>query len=321
MKNKGLSENQKKSMRHSNKKGAGAKKRRQSHLTPKEKREVVMAEFRRGTLHSGSGQIVTDRNQAVAISYSESKSHNTTKKQLLKKLHKKHSSIKSNNANIERNRVSVKKKRVFYSHKPISSRNTKRATTPARSFSYYKRKSYPKFVETFRGKKYIVIRENNRVSRKKYDRKSYSDDIKTYKEFRSFQNPKQIKSYGKSYTFKSGTTVRYRKYIEKENRGKGVRNESRYTFYQIYVDGYVVRNRKTIFYSRSSNRHEIGYPKSKAYDEALRNFYHSANLMYLYDENEKRKYDKSDSKQQKLLRYVHSKGSEPVITDVYITYL
>ena len=60
----------KKAMHHEDKLGAGAKKRKG--LPGKEKREVVMKEFQRGTLHSGSGEIVTNPKQAVAISYSES---------------------------------------------------------------------------------------------------------------------------------------------------------------------------------------------------------------------------------------------------------
>lgn len=56
-------------MRHSNKLGAGAKKRK--HLQGKEKVGVVMSEFKRGTLHSGSGDIVTNPKQAVAIAMNE----------------------------------------------------------------------------------------------------------------------------------------------------------------------------------------------------------------------------------------------------------
>lgn len=58
-------------LRHPNVLGAGAKKRKS--LSPKEKRIAVMEEFKRGTLHSGSGDIVKDPKQAVAIAYSESK--------------------------------------------------------------------------------------------------------------------------------------------------------------------------------------------------------------------------------------------------------
>ena len=58
-------------MQHSNKLGAGAAKRRKVGLHGKAKRQVVMEEFKRGTLHSGSGGIVTDPDQAVAIAYSE----------------------------------------------------------------------------------------------------------------------------------------------------------------------------------------------------------------------------------------------------------
>ena len=56
-------------LRHSNKLGAGAKKRKSLH--GKEKIEVVMHEFKRGTLHSGSGDIVSNPKQAIAIALSE----------------------------------------------------------------------------------------------------------------------------------------------------------------------------------------------------------------------------------------------------------
>jgi hypothetical protein len=59
-------------MRHSNKYGAGAAARRKAHLKPKEKVGVVMHEYKHGTLHSGgSGKIVTNPKQAVAIALSE----------------------------------------------------------------------------------------------------------------------------------------------------------------------------------------------------------------------------------------------------------
>lgn len=59
----------KKAMQHSNALGAGAKKRMK--LKPKDKVHTVMAEFKRGTLHSGSGAIVKKRAQAIAIALSE----------------------------------------------------------------------------------------------------------------------------------------------------------------------------------------------------------------------------------------------------------
>ena len=58
-------------MRHKNVLGAGAKKRKK--LAPKTKTEVVMKEFKRGTLHSGSGDIVTNPKQAIAIALSEAR--------------------------------------------------------------------------------------------------------------------------------------------------------------------------------------------------------------------------------------------------------
>jgi hypothetical protein len=60
-------------MNHANTLGAGAAKR--SVLHGKEKIPIVMSEFKRGTLHSGSGGIVTNRRQAVAIALSEARKH------------------------------------------------------------------------------------------------------------------------------------------------------------------------------------------------------------------------------------------------------
>lgn len=58
-----------KAMKHKNVLGAGAKKRKA--LSPTDKISAVMREFRRGTLHSGSGKIVTKKKQAIAIALSE----------------------------------------------------------------------------------------------------------------------------------------------------------------------------------------------------------------------------------------------------------
>lgn len=63
---------QKRAMKHPNKLGAGAKKRRKLR-SRKSKIKVVMAEFERGTLHSGSGEIVHDPKQAYAIALSEAR--------------------------------------------------------------------------------------------------------------------------------------------------------------------------------------------------------------------------------------------------------
>mgnify|MGYP001583111282 CR=1 FL=1 len=59
----------KEAMNHPDKLGAGAAKRK--HLRGKEKIHVVMSEFKRGTLHSGSGEKVRSRDQAIAVALSE----------------------------------------------------------------------------------------------------------------------------------------------------------------------------------------------------------------------------------------------------------
>ena len=61
----------KEAMQHKDVLGAGAKKRKK--LPAKEKVGVVMEEFKRGTLNSGSGQKVTNPKQAIAIGLSEAR--------------------------------------------------------------------------------------------------------------------------------------------------------------------------------------------------------------------------------------------------------
>jgi hypothetical protein len=68
---KKVKESIKKAMKHPDKLGAGAKKRKKLH-SKKDKVHVVMSEYKRGTLHSGSGAKVTNPKQAVAIAMHES---------------------------------------------------------------------------------------------------------------------------------------------------------------------------------------------------------------------------------------------------------
>ena len=58
-------------MHHKDVLGAGAKKRKS--LPSKEKVGVVMSEYKHGTLHSGSGEKVTNPKQAIAIGLSEAR--------------------------------------------------------------------------------------------------------------------------------------------------------------------------------------------------------------------------------------------------------
>ena len=64
-----LNKRQRAATRHPNVLGAGADKRKK--LKGEEKVGVVMHEFKHGTLHSGSGEIVKKREQANAIAMSE----------------------------------------------------------------------------------------------------------------------------------------------------------------------------------------------------------------------------------------------------------
>ena len=62
----------KKAVKHPDKLGAGAAKRKALH-NPKDKIAVVMKEFYRGTLNASSGKKVTNPKMAAAIGYSEAR--------------------------------------------------------------------------------------------------------------------------------------------------------------------------------------------------------------------------------------------------------
>lgn len=66
----GKQKRKKEAMKHPDKLGAGAAKRKA--LPNKEKVGVVMSEFKHGTLNSGSGAKVKSRPQAIAIAMHES---------------------------------------------------------------------------------------------------------------------------------------------------------------------------------------------------------------------------------------------------------
>ena len=68
---KGKEERKKKAIHHSDKLEAGAAKRKSP--PAKEKVGVVMEEYKRGTLHSGSGAKVLNPKQAIAIGLSEAR--------------------------------------------------------------------------------------------------------------------------------------------------------------------------------------------------------------------------------------------------------
>lgn len=68
---KKLPKSVKNAMKHPDKLGEGAKKRKA--LGKKNTKKAVLEEFKRGTLFSGSGKKVKNPKQAVAIAYSEAK--------------------------------------------------------------------------------------------------------------------------------------------------------------------------------------------------------------------------------------------------------
>ena len=60
-----------KALKHEDKLGIGAKLRRRLNLNKQQEFEVIMKEFKRGTLYSGSGHKVKSIQQAKAIALSE----------------------------------------------------------------------------------------------------------------------------------------------------------------------------------------------------------------------------------------------------------
>jgi hypothetical protein len=68
----------KKALKHPDRLGAGAKARKD--LTKSENAQAIKKEFERGTLHSGSGKIVTNPAQARAITRSTNKGRKAARK-------------------------------------------------------------------------------------------------------------------------------------------------------------------------------------------------------------------------------------------------
>jgi hypothetical protein len=64
-----MNKRQREALEHPDRLGEGAKKRRK--LSPKERAAPIVEEFKKGTLHSGSGKIVTKPSQMRAIIRSE----------------------------------------------------------------------------------------------------------------------------------------------------------------------------------------------------------------------------------------------------------
>jgi hypothetical protein len=62
-----------KALQHANTLGSGAAVRRENLHNPEDKVDVVMKEFKHGTLHSSDGKIVQKRKQAIAIVLSEAR--------------------------------------------------------------------------------------------------------------------------------------------------------------------------------------------------------------------------------------------------------
>lgn len=74
-------------MDHPDELGAGAEKRRT--LPPEERGPVVMAEYHKGTLYSGSGKKVTNEAQAKAIAHDEGHPDGESHPHKAKRMHKK----------------------------------------------------------------------------------------------------------------------------------------------------------------------------------------------------------------------------------------
>jgi hypothetical protein len=161
------------------------------------------------------------------------------------------------------------------------------------------------------GFKYIVgrTRKGKVISYKRYNPKTYEDDILYYKQEKTFQKRSKETNYGKSFKYKSGTLLQYREYDKQSQKAKGVKKESRFSEYVIYIEGRVKINGKWNNIARSSSAHSINYPKEKAYDEAEETFYSDSARMILGEGH----YDENEGKQLEANQRVE-------ITNVYLSY-
>jgi hypothetical protein len=166
-------------------------------------------------------------------------------------------------------------------------------------------------IEERKGQPFLIARKPNGkiISSKSYNPDTLEQDILYYKSERRFTSRKQNKSYGKSYLWKTGNLQQYRKYNKETEKGKGVRNEDKYSEYILFIDGEIKTAKGIKNISRCSDAHSLDYPKERAYKEAEERFYSSCAKELLgdnhYDENEGRKLESKH-----LIE----------ITDTYISY-
>lgn len=187
---------------------------------------------------------------------------------------------------------------------------SKESKTKESEINYLRRDRNPLIkIEKRNNVSYLIARKPNGkiISYKKYNKKEYENDILYFKQERTFKRRTAETSYGKKYTFKSGKTLRYRKYDVNTEKGKGVKTESRYESYIIYIEGYYKDKTGIHKITRSSDEHNITYPKSRAYDEANSRFL--ADIAYILTAN----YDENEG--QRLME-----NDRIVITDYYISY-
>jgi len=134
-------------------------------------------------------------------------------------------------------------------------------------------------IENFRGSKYIVARDNNKkIAYKKYNKKTYEEDLKTFRKNNTFkQNESQTKLVNvrekKRILFDSNDGKRY-----------NVANPSRYQY------GFMGLTSSGVEIHARSQLKPKDYPQEKARGEALENFYYRISFEYSsnakYDANE-----------------------------------
>jgi len=136
-------------------------------------------------------------------------------------------------------------------------------------------------IENYRGKKYIVARENEkRIAYKKYNKDTYEQDLKIFRKNNTFkENESQIKLVNvrekKRIIFDSNSGKRY-----------NVPNPSRYQY------GFMGLTASGIEIHARSQLKPKNFPQDKARAEALENFYYRISFEF----SKNTKYDSSEGK-------------------------
>jgi hypothetical protein len=253
------------------------------------------------------------RSNVARKSSQHSKISRTEYKKIIERLER----LENKNARLEKENIILKKslhkeKIKEKKERQVVIKQKKKVRAIRTQIPKYRKTEYREVKIEKRGKiKYIVARtQKGKIkSYKKYNPKTYEDDILYYRQEKTFQKRSKETNYGKSYKYKSGTLLQYRKYDKENQKAKGVKDESRFSEYVIYIEGKLKIKGRWEKIARSSSAHSINYPKERAYREAEETFYSDSARMILGDGH----YDESEGKQLEFNNRIE-------ITDVYISY-